>query len=259
MRRLYPYLFPSLLLVLWEAVARGTTILGKYLPPPTAIVLELIRLLGGGDDLWLHLKATLVRLVLAFILAAVPGVALGLLMGLSPLLRALLEPYILALFPLPKIALLPLFMIVSGVNERTWIITASVTAFFQIIVSTLAGVMSLDHHLLEAAHNFGARGPRLFFKVLLPGALPQIFTGLRLGLGLALVLTIVVEFTATNDGLGQLVWRSWQTLSVSTMFAGFVVVGLLGAAVTRGLERLGDRLMPWHEDLTRGRAPVRSA
>lgn len=251
MRRLTTYLFPLALLAAWEAVSRNTAILGKYLPAPTAIALEMGRLLAGGEDLWLHLRATLVRLVLSFLLAAVPGVLIGLLMGLSPVVRALCEPYVRFLFPMPKIALMPLFMIISGVNERTWIVTAAVTAFFQILLNTMAGAMSLDQHLLEAAHNYGARGWRMFVKVLLPGALPHVFTGLRLGLGLALSLTIVVEFTAARDGLGQMVWRSWQTLAVHTMFAAFVLVGIIGLVVTRGLERLGDRLMPWHEDLTR--------
>lgn len=250
LRRISPWLLPACLVLLWELASRSTPVLGKYFPPPTAI-LGGLRLLLDHGELVFHLEATLARLAVAFVLAAVPGVVLGLLMGVSSFWRSLLEPYVLLLFPMPKIALLPLVMILLGVNEKAFVATASVTAFFQIIVSTLGGALSIDPVLLEAAHNYGARGRRLFWKVILPATLPHILTGLRLGLGLALVLTIVVEFTAAKTGLGRLVWQYWQTLQPPVMSAAFAVIGALGLLLTRGLEVVGDRLTPWYEDLSR--------
>ncbi len=235
---------PVGILLVWELLGRAGALNLSYFPPPLVVGKEFARLVSTGV-LWEHLQATILRLGAAFLLAAVPGVLLGLLMGMSRLVRSALEPYMVMLFPMPKIALLPLVMIIMGIGEKAFIVTAALTAFFQIVVSTLAGVLCLDKVLIEAAENFGARGPRLFFKVILPGSLPYIFTGLRLGLGLALILVVVIEFVTAKSGLGNLVWASWQTLQVQTMYSAFLVVGLIGLGVTRGLERLGERLMPW--------------
>jgi NitT/TauT family transport system permease protein len=239
---------PASLLLLWELSARTGVLSPRYFPPPSVVAPTLAGLLAGGD-LWAETLVTLNRLAVAFLLAALPGVPAGLAMGLFRPVRYALEPYIALLFPLPKIALLPLLLILLGVGEKAFILTGAISAFFQIVISTLGGVQAMDPRLLEVGRNYGARGPALFRKVILPAALPSIFTGLRLGLGLALIAVIAVEFVAARSGLGHLVFRYWQMLLTAEMFAAFVLVGLIGLAFTRGLRALQHRALAWKEEI----------
>jgi len=238
---------PVALLALWEIASRLALVSPRYFPAPTTVAWVLADRLVEGD-LGAQALVTLTRLAGAFALAAVPGVLLGLLMGVARPVRAAVEPYIAFIFPVPKIALLPLLLIILGVGEPAFVLTGATSAFFQIVISTLGGVQTLDPRLLEVGRNYGAHGARLFWKVILPAALPSIFTGLRLGLGLALVSLVAVEFIAAKSGLGHLVYRHWQMLSTPEMYAAFVLVGALGLAVTRGLRALQARILTWQDD-----------
>src|SRR5262252_489037 len=238
---------PAAALVLWEICSRLGLISPRYFPAPTTVGWTLVDRLVAGD-LMGDLVVTLTRLAFAFALAAVPAVPLGLLMGMARPVRNLVEPYLAFIFPVPKITLLPFLLIVLGVGEPAFVLTGASSAFFQIVISTLGGVQTLDPRLLEAGRNYGAHGARLFWKVILPAALPSIFTGLRLGLGLALVSLVAVEFIAAKSGLGHLVYRHWQMLSTPEMYAAFVLVGALGLALTRGLRALQARILTWQDD-----------
>jgi ABC-type nitrate/sulfonate/bicarbonate transport system permease component len=239
---------PVAFLALWELAARLAIVSPRYFPPPTSIGVALAGGLAAGD-LGHDLLVTLGRLAAAFGLAAVTGVPLGLLMGMARPVRDAVDPYIAFLFPVPKIALLPFLLIQLGIGEPAFVATGAISAFFQIVISTLAGVQTMDPRLVEVGHNYGAHGPRLFLKVILPAALPSIFTGLRLGLGLALVTVVAVEFITAKSGLGHLVYRHWQMLSTTEMFAAFALVGGLGLLLTRGLGALQRRMLAWQQDL----------
>lgn len=239
---------PLALVLGWELCSRLLILPPRYFPPPSVVAATLGQLLGGGS-LWAEILVTLSRLGWAFALAAVAGVPLGLLMGLWRPVRRAVEPFIGSLYPLPKIALLPLFLILLGVGERAFVLTGAVTAFFQIVISTLGGVQSIDPRLLDVGRNYGARGPALFRKIILPAALPAILTGLRLGLGLALITVIAVEFVTAKSGLGHLVYRSWQMLLTAEMFAAFVLIGLVGLGLTRGLRAVQRRALAWKEEV----------
>ena len=238
---------PLGLLALWEVLARLAIVSPRYFPPPTRVGGVLAASLTDGD-LGGEVLITLTRLVVAFAVAAAPGVPLGLLMGMLRPVREAVEPYIAFLFPVPKIALLPFLLILLGVGEPAFVLTGALSAFFQITISTLAGVQTMDPRLLDVGRNYGARGARLFTRVILPAALPSIFTGLRLGIGLALVAIVAVEFIAAKSGLGHLVYRHWQTLSTPEMYGAFVLVGALGLGLTRGLRALQARTLVWQED-----------
>ncbi len=240
-------LVPAALLALWELCARTAVLSPRYFPPPTAIGAVLVERLASGD-LGGELLVTLTRMMLGFAVAAVLAVPLGLLMGMVRPVRDAVEPYVAFIFPVPKIALLPFLLILLGVGEPAFVLTGATSAFFQIVISTMGGVQAIDPRLLEVGRNYGAHGARLFRKVILPAALPSIFTGLRLGLGLALVAIVAVEFIAAKSGLGHLVYRHWQMLSTPEMYAAFALVGALGLALTRGLSALQDRVLAWQED-----------
>lgn len=238
---------PLGLLVAWELASRLGMLSPRYFPPPTAIGAALGAGLAEGDLAGAAL-VTLTRLALAFALAALPGVGLGLVMGIVRPVRQAIEPYVAVLFPVPKIALLPFLLILLGVGEPAFVLTGAISAFFQVVISTLGGVQTMDPRLLDVGRNYGAGGGRLFRKVILPATLPSIFTGLRLGLGLALVAIVAVEFIAARSGLGHLVYRHWQTLSTPEMYGAFALVGGLGLLVTRGLEALQRRVLVWQEE-----------
>jgi ABC-type nitrate/sulfonate/bicarbonate transport system permease component len=239
---------PAAVLVLWEICSRLAIVSPRYFPAPSTIAWTLADRFVAGN-LGTDLLVTLTRLGFAFALAAVPAVPLGLLMGIARPVRDFVEPYLAFIFPVPKIALLPFLLIILGVGEPAFVLTGASSAFFQIVISTLAGVQTMDPRLLDVGRNYGARGPRLFWKVILPAALPAIFTGLRLGLGLALVTVVAVEFIAAKSGLGHLVYRHWQMLSTPEMYAAFALVGALGLALTRGLRTLQARVLTWQDDM----------
>lgn len=238
---------PLALLALWEAASRLAIVSPRYFPPPTAVAVGLVDRFVAGD-LGAETLTTLTRLAVAFVLGAVTGVPLGLAMGRIRPLREAIDPYIAFLFPVPKIAMLPFLLILLGVGEPAFVLTGAISAFFQITISTLAGVQTMDPRLLEVGHNYGAQGARLFWKIILPAALPSIFTGLRLGLGLALVAIVAVEFIGAKSGLGHLVYRYWQMLSTVEMYGAFALVGALGLLLTRGLGALQRRMLAWQEE-----------
>ncbi len=228
----------------WELLSRKGVLNPAYFPPASQVAAALAEGLSAGE-LVPHVAATLGRLVLAFLLAAAPGLLVGVCMGLSDPVRRVLDPYVALLYPIPKVALLPLMLILFGVGERAFVVTGAFTAFFQVVVNTMDGIRQVEPSLLEVGRNYGASGLRLVRKVVLPAALPSILTGLRLGLGLTLVTVVAVEFAIAKSGLGHVVWSSWQTLTTPRMYAAFVVVGFLGLLLTRGLKRLQDRLLAW--------------
>ncbi len=234
----------GVLVAAWELLPRQGVLNPAYFPPASRVAAVLAEGLSAGG-LLPHVAATVARLVVAFLLAALPGLLVGVATGLSETVRRVLDPYVALLYPIPKVALLPLMLILFGVGERAFVLTGALTAFFQIAVNTMDGLRQVDPTLVEVGRNYGASGFRLFWKVVLPAALPGILTGLRLGLGLTLVTVVAVEFAIAKTGLGHVVWSSWQTLTTPQMYAAFVVVGLLGLVLTRGLKRLQDRLLAW--------------
>jgi NitT/TauT family transport system permease protein len=240
------FVSPLIAVLVWELLAQAGILRANYVPAPSQLAPHLVELLAGGE-LWRHLTMTLYRLSLSFLFALVPAVLLGLCLGMSRGLRLALEPLLNSLYAVPKIALLPLVMLVLGVNERTLILTSTLTSFVQMTVSTTGGVLEVDRNVLDAGKNYGATGWRLFRYVLFPSALPDIFTGMRIGLGLTLVLVIAVELTAAQEGLGAFIWTAGQTFAAKNLFSAFIVIGALGWLLTYGLERLGRWLMPWQQ------------
>lgn len=233
-----------LLLVLWEWGAAAGWVREAFFPRPSSIVWQFHLLVRDGT-LREHVGNTVTRLVWAFLVAAVPGLAVGLAMGVWRAARDTLDPLFAFVYPIPSVLFLPLAAFVLGRGEAARVLTSAVTSFFLVAANTMAGVRQLDRGILEAATHYGATGSKLFFKVLLPGALPWIFTGLRLGLGFALIVVVAVEMVGAERGLGALLWLSWQTLKVRDMYVTLLVIGFLGLLATYGLERARGWLLPW--------------
>jgi NitT/TauT family transport system permease protein len=237
-------------LAAWETLVHGGFLRAAFFPPPTQILHTLLSLAVGGE-LWLHAGTTLGRLIASFLIALIPGTALGLAMGWWMGIRVAADPLVRLLFPIPSIAFFPVVIFYLGLSEWGLLLTAAITPFLLITVQSASAVESLERTLLEAGRNYGASGWRLFLRVIFPAALPRLFIGYRLALGVGFIVTVAVEMVAATHGLGGFLWHSWQILRIEEMYVGLMLIGLLGIFVTNGLEALADRLMPWQVDLLR--------
>lgn len=237
-------------LAIWEALVRAGFLRAAFFPPPTHIISTFLALAAGGE-LWLHAGTTLGRLIASFLIALIPGTALGLAMGWWTGMRLAVDSLVRLLFPVPSIAFFPVVIFYLGLSEWGLLLTAAITPFLLIVVQSASAVESLERTLLEAGRNCGASGRRLFMRVILPAALPRLFIGYRLALGVGFIVTVAVEMIAAKHGLGGFLWHSWQILRIEEMYIGLVLIGFLGILLTYGLEALADRLMPWRVDLLR--------
>ncbi|CAA9384670.1 MAG: hypothetical protein AVDCRST_MAG35-51, partial [uncultured Quadrisphaera sp.] len=242
---------PLVLVLAWEVLGRAGAMDVRIFPPPSQVLAagaELARSGRLGDAV----GATLTRLLVGYLAGAVVGIAVGLAMGVWRPLRAAFDPLFSALYALPKIAVLPILLLVFGFTETPRILLVLIGVFFILQINTLAGVRAIDARVLEAATAYGATGFKRFRHVLLPAALPSVFTGLRVSAGMAVVIVVSVEFVAADDGLGHLIWNSWQIFQPGPMYVGMVAVSLIGAVLT-GVVIAGERLLlPWR---TGGRPP----
>ncbi|QVQ53898.1 ABC transporter permease [Spiractinospora alimapuensis] len=244
---------PLVLLLAWEIASRTEVIPSIFYPAPTTIATELPILFDASEDgLRADLITTVRRLLLTAGLSAVFGIGAGLVISVSRWLKDGVEPVLAFLYPIPTLLFLPLLSFVLGRGEFVIILTAVVTPMIILTLYTAAGVRGIAPVLLEVAHNYGARGPRLFLRVLLPGALTSVIAGFRIALGYALITVVAVEMVGANDGLGQVLWASWQVLAVTDMYVALVAVAVLGLLSSVGFGLLANRLVPWSQDRPSG-------
>ncbi len=170
---------------------------------------------------------------------------MGLLMGWSGRVRAIAGPVVAATHPLPKLALLPLALIILGIGESSKVVLIALAAFFPMLINSMAGVRQIDELTWEVAHLYRARGWILFRRVIWPGSLPLVLTGLQLAVNAALLVTVSVELLSARTGLGATIWLAWQTLRTEELYAVLVVIGGLGLASNSLLESATRRLLPW--------------
>jgi NitT/TauT family transport system permease protein len=235
---------PLLLLAIWELLSRGGVLNPIFWPRPSSLIDTFWRMVTK-EGLMTDIRISLLRIIGGFVLGAVPAVVLGLAMGLFWPVRVFFMPLASAIYAIPKIAVLPLVIIAFGIGEASKLVIVAVSIFFLVALNTMSGVLEIDPTYRDAARNLGASRWELFYSVALPGALPQIFTGLRLGLGFALIVIVGAEFLAAKRGIGYQIWEDYQTLRIKQMFVGLVVTAMMGWGLTMllsGLERLA---MPW--------------
>jgi len=238
---------PVLLLAVWEILSRTGILDARYVPPPSEVLRTLVALTRSGD-LPYHIGISVRRILVGFMLGAIPAVALGLAMGLSRPVRALLMPIVAAIYPIPKIAVYPLIIFYLGIGEASKVSIVALSIFFLVLLNTMAGVIGLDRVYFNIARAYGA-GPRgIFTTVAWPGALPAIFTGLKLGMGFALIVIVGAELLGSDAGIGFLIWQSYQIFAIERMFAGLLVTALLGWLATIALDWLERWALPWRPE-----------
>lgn len=247
-QRLVAVLAPLALLAVWEVLVRLGSLDARFFPAPLSIISTFERMAfetAWPDSLGYHVLVSLSRAAIGFVLGAIPAIVLGALMGLVPLLRAAIQPMVGALYPIPKVAVLPLVMLIFGIGEESkWAIIA-VGVFFQVLIATAAGVANIDRIYLDVGANFKASRVATFTTIALPGALPVIFAGLRLGWGAALLLLVTAEMVSSQSGIGFVIWRAWQLMSVEDMYVGLVVIAFIGIASFWIFDMAEARLLPW--------------
>jgi NitT/TauT family transport system permease protein len=246
--RLVPLLLVVGFLVLWEILVRAKGIPPIYLPAPTAIARHLFAMAADGS-LLAHLSVTFLRIMAGFFIAAVTGILFGVLMGMSKLLARILDPWIAALYPLPKISLIPLLIIWLGTGEAYKIVISAITAFFPIVISSYAGIRQADRGLIKAAQDLGANRRQIQLKVVIPFAVPSIFAGLQLGMGVTIILVVAAEMIGGSgqSGMGYLLIQAGQVLETEKVFAGLIVLAVFGALITKAQQRIDRWLAPWVE------------
>jgi ABC-type nitrate/sulfonate/bicarbonate transport system permease component len=235
---------PIGLLLVWEFAARVHFIDTRFFPAPSAILALLIEMLKSGE-LLIHTAASLQRLFWGILIGGVPALVLGIAMGLNRTIRALLDPIIAATYPIPKSSILPLALLIFGLGESSKIFMVAIGVFFPVAINATTGVLEINKIYLDVGRNYKADRWNTFWTIALPGALPVIMTGFKLGIGIGLVLIAVAEMVGAKSGLGYLIWSAWSTFAVEQMYVGLFVIAIIGFLLTVALNELERVVIPW--------------
>ena len=245
-RALYYAASPLAALLLWELCAQQAWIDIRFFPSPSAIGKYALSTLDA-TELWMHLSASLQRIGWGYGAGVIFGIGIGITMGLSRVARIVGYPLVAMFYPIPKIALFPLVMLIFGIGEISKIFVVALGCFFLVVMNTLRGVDQLDRIHFDVAAIFQLRRSDLIRHVILPGALPSIFTGLRLALGYSLVIVVAAEFSGASTGIGYWIWQAWETFSIKRLYVGIFVIAGLGIICSACLDIFERLLTPWRD------------
>ncbi len=235
---------PIGLLLIWEIAARTGLIDTRFFPAPSSILALLIQMLRSGE-LLTHTATSLVRLGWGIRVGGVPARVLGIVMGLNRTIRALVEPIVAATYPIPKSSILPLALLVFGLGEASKIFMVAIGVFFPVAINATTGVLEINKIYLDVGRNYKADRWNMFWTIALPGALPVIMTGFKLGIGIGLILIAIAEMIGAKSGLGYLIWSAWETFAVEQMYVGLFMIALIGFVLTVALNELERFIIPW--------------
>lgn len=244
-RRIFGVLSIALLLGLWWIGSDSGWISQIALPHPKDVLIAFRDLWVSGK-LWDHLGASIYRLGLGWVFGTILGVAAGLAMGLSQSLRGALSPLVAALFPVPKIAMLPLFIVWFGVvGETSKVVTILFGSFFPTVINTLSGVDSVDRNLIRMGQSFGLSRWAIVRKIVLPGAMPSILSGMRISASISIVLLIAAEMIGAQYGVGAYILMAGANFALGQLIAGVMLLSALGLVVAAVIGIAEKRLLVW--------------
>jgi ABC-type nitrate/sulfonate/bicarbonate transport system permease component len=235
---------PIGLLLLWQVLLMLGIGDRRFVPAPSDIAVRYWQMVVSGE-LAYHASVTLYRVLVGFILGIVPAVAAGLLMAMYRPVRIFFDPLIASLFPIPKIALMPLLLLAFGFGDASKIALVVIAVFFPVVINTYVGAANIENIYWDVAKNYGASQSVIFRRIVFFGALPTIFAGLRIALAVSFIVLVAAEFVATKAGIGYLIWNSWELLQVDVMFVGIVTIGILGLIATAILQEIERKVVPW--------------
>jgi ABC-type nitrate/sulfonate/bicarbonate transport system permease component len=235
---------PIALLLIWQVLLMLGFGDRRFIPAPTDIATRFWALIENGE-LALNTGATLWRVFAGFIVGSVPAVAVGLLMAMFKPVRIFVDPLIAAIFPIPKIALMPLLLLAFGFGDASKIALVAIAVFFPVVINTYTGAANIEKIFWDVAKNYGASQTVMFTRIVFFGALPTMFAGLRIALAVSFIVLVAAEFVASKVGLGYMIWNSWELLQVDIMFVGIVTIGVLGLITSVLFQELERKVIPW--------------
>ena len=238
-----PLVFVTLI-GLWQLGCQYGIISPVALPAPSQAFAALVDLVRTGT-LWKHLGASLERLAVGWTLGTALGIAVGLMIGLFSLVRAGLLPLVSAIFPIPKIALLPLFVIWFGIGEGSKIATILFGAFFPTVIATYGGVDNVDRGLIRMGQSFGLTWLSIVRKIIIPGALPAILSGFRISVSISIVLLVAAEMIGAQYGIGAYILEAGSLFATDQLIAGVAILSALGLAISWLIGRAERRFLGW--------------
>lgn len=233
-----------LMVVLWQLAAARQLVNPVFFPAP-ARTLESLGEQMQSADFWFAFRETLRRMAIGFVTASVLGVALGAIIGLSPRLRPYIEPTLEMIRPLPASAIIPVFVLLIGLNDRMIVAAITFSALWPVLLNTVHGFKTIEPRLVEVSRILRMSRWELLRKIALPNAMPDIFAGLRLSLTVSLILAVVAEMLAGTPGLGQNITLAARSFRSPDLYAGIVVLGAIGYFTNILLERAEQHLLRW--------------
>lgn len=239
--RVANWLIPAAVLASWEMLG-SAGLLPRYLSTPSAILAGLWELAVTGE-LFAALTESLYRVSAGFVLGATAGIAVGLAAGMIPGVRHFFDPLVSFLYSIPKIAFLPIFLLLFGLGHASKIAIIAFSVFFPVFVASRHAVLSVDRLLLWAAQNMGAPRSTIFFRVLIPAAAPALFGGVRIGLAHAFVVLFAAELIGSKAGLGTIISYGEEWVRFDLMFAGILCFAVLGFSADRILLAIRSRVL----------------
>lgn len=242
--RYYPVF---LIFLIWEILSRLNVFNPMFMPSLEGVARTFYEEVFVNQELLVHTGVSFARAGTGLLLAAIVGVAVGVLMGRMRAIEHFLDPLISALFPTPKLALFPLMMIFLGIGDASKIALIFLGCFFPIVINTYTGVKNVDKFFIWNARTKGASNRQLIWYVICPAALPFVFAGLRVATSTAFLLIVASELIAANDGLGYLIMFAERSFNPELMWCGILVIAAMGFTVDRLLLALGNRLFVWQD------------
>ena len=242
---LVPWLLPALLIVAWQGAAAAGWIATRVLPAPLDVLAAAWKLIGTGE-LWQDVLVSTGRAAAGFAVGGGIGFALGILNGNSRGAARLLDSSLQMLRNIPHLALIPLVILWFGIDETAKLFLVALGVFFPIYLNTYHGVRTVDPQLIEMARVYGLSRRRVFFEVVLPGALPSILVGLRYGLGITWLTLIVAETISASSGIGYLTMNAREFLQTDVVVLGILIYAALGKLADSGARLLERRWLAWH-------------
>ncbi|HEX6842118.1 MAG TPA: ABC transporter permease [Stellaceae bacterium] len=234
----------------WEILARAHVFTEFLLPSFSTVIVRLATDVASGD-LLLAVGLTLYRALAGFALAAVAGVAIGILIARLPLARWFFDPLVSIGLPMPKIAFLPIFILWFGVFDTSKILMAAFSAVFPVIVASWAAAEGVERVMLWSALSLGAGRRQLLWEIALPAALPQIFTGLQVALPISLIVEIVSEMAMGGEGIGGTIITQMRFADSPGVFSGIIAIAIVGSILVKAMELVRRRLLVWHAETAR--------
>lgn len=231
--------------LLWELFARAEVVNPLFLPAPSAVFSEMFAELGANGVLRENILISAKTFAIGMGAAALVGIPIGLLMGASRVVDAIISPYVWAMASLPRVALMPLLILILGFSDAARLTLVFLSAVFPIVINCMAGVKTVDQSLVRAGRVFGASKPHLYQKVIFPFTLPFIIAGVNQGMTRGLVGLVIAEIFGGNSGLGYLTKRAAETFNSPLLYAVLLILVIFSLAFVQGVRWLEIKVAPW--------------